>query len=139
MLNFLYILVIYWSFFFLIKKFYPSKRIVLLINVLKNMHSSHINSHILNNTYAILLKMWDQKIKKEYILIMLQNISISNKYCSFVHYSSKNPENLFLAYLTTLLLTLIGVWSFSFLKQPCKKTHHGHIPNWRMVGREHEE
>jgi len=49
--------------------------------------------------------------------------------------------------LTTVLLTLIdGVCSFSFLKQPCRKRHHGHIPglqrqdssgsNWeRMVGK----
>jgi len=23
-----------------------------------------------------------------------------------------------------------GVCSFSFLKQPCRKTHHGHVSGW---------
>jgi len=35
-------------------------------------------------------------------------------------------------YLATVLLTLTdGVCSFSFLKQACRKTHHGHNPGWK--------
>jgi len=31
-------------------------------------------------------------------------------------------------YLATVLLTLTDVCSFSFIKQPCRKTNRGHIP-----------
>jgi len=29
------------------------------------------------------------------------------------------------------IYSICGVYSFSFLKQPCRKTHHGHILGWQ--------
>jgi len=39
-----------------------------------------------------------------------------------------NCSDYYVSIITTVLLTLIDGLSFSFLKHPCRKTHHGHIP-----------